>query len=116
VAQTLAEMVQNKVDAGTLPREDAVKLWAGMGSGNACTVCDQPIDSSQAEYELEYDGRPAVRLHAECHAAWDAKRKPPAVAAATASLSAAPASVAEPSSDGERAKEQRPKRRRGRRT
>ena len=111
MAQRLAAMVQNKLDAGTLPREDAVKLWAGMGSGNACIVCDQPIDSTQAEYELEYDERPAIRLHAECHAAWEAARKPPAVMPARASLLDVSRATSSRSSEGDRAGEQRPKRR-----
>jgi hypothetical protein len=86
VAKTLAEMVHDKLDAGTLPREDVVKLWAGMGSGKACTACEQPILSEQPEYEIEFDdGRVVIRLHAECHTVWEAECKP-AMKSATASL------------------------------
>jgi hypothetical protein len=112
VAQTLAEMVQNKLNAGTLPREDAVKLWAGMGSGKTCALCEQPIDSSQAEYEIEYDVRPAIRLHADCHAALEVERKRPTVTA-TASLSDVSGTTISGSSDRDRPREQRSKRRRG---
>jgi hypothetical protein len=77
VLKTLAETVHDKLAAGTLPRADAAKLWAGMGTGQVCAACEEPIVASQPEYELEYDdGRAAILLHGECHAAWEAERKP----------------------------------------
>ena len=41
--KSLAEIVRDKLDASALPREEPVKLWAGNGRGEACTVCEQPI-------------------------------------------------------------------------
>lgn len=115
MAKTLAEMVHDKLDAGTLPHEDAVKLWAGMGSGKACTACEQPIGPEQAEYEIEFDNGPlAIRLHAECHATWEAERQP-VVKSATASPADVSNTMTSDSSHRVPAQEKRSAGRRGRR-
>ncbi|PYO19610.1 MAG: hypothetical protein DMD85_18030 [Candidatus Rokuibacteriota bacterium] len=72
---SLAMMVSKKVEAGTLPTEAPVKLWAGNGRGEPCTACEQPILKSQAEYEPQYDGRAPIRLHVGCHGLWEAERR-----------------------------------------
>jgi len=75
VAKTLAEFVHEKLDAGTLPRDEPVKLWAGRGTGKPCTACEKAILPSQTEYEIEYyDGSPEIRLHVECHGLWETER------------------------------------------
>ena len=75
MAKTLAEVVQDKLDAGTLPRDEPIKLWAGSGSGNTCAACEHPILPSQTEYEVEYyDERPAILLHVGCHTTWVEER------------------------------------------
>jgi hypothetical protein len=72
----MADVVRDKLDAGTLPLNDPVKLWAGQGSGRLCALCEQPILKSQAEYEPQYDdGLPAVRFHRGCHGLWEAERQ-----------------------------------------
>jgi hypothetical protein len=71
----LAQMVHAKLVLGVLPGENPVKLWAGMGSGQPCTVCERPIMESEPEYEPQYDGaRAAIRLHVECHRIWEVAR------------------------------------------
>jgi hypothetical protein len=74
--KSLADMIRDKIDAGTLPLAEPVKLWAGMGSGRACTACEQLILPAQAEYEPQYEeGRPPIRLHAGCHGLLEAERR-----------------------------------------
>jgi len=75
VPKSLADLVRDKLDAGTLPHDSPVKLWAGHGRGQLCTVCEQPILTSQVEYEPQYDGHPPVRLHVGCHSLWEAERR-----------------------------------------
>jgi len=72
---SLAMMVWKKVEAGTLPTEAPVKLWAGNGRGDPCTACEQPILKSQVEYEPAYDGRAPIRLHIGCHGLWEGERR-----------------------------------------
>jgi hypothetical protein len=51
---SVAEMVRKKLDAGTLPLDAPVKLWARFGHGNPCSACEQPIHPSEPGYEPEY--------------------------------------------------------------
>jgi len=76
MSKSLAEIVRDKVDSGVLPLDAPVKLWAGLGSGQRCSVCEQPILAAQAEYEPQYDdGRAVIRFHAGCHGLWEAERR-----------------------------------------
>ena len=71
--QSLAEMVRDKIAAGALPLDRPGTLWASQGSGS-CAACDQPILSSQVEFEPQYERRAAVRLHVGWHGLWEAER------------------------------------------
>lgn len=74
--KSLAEMVRDKLDVGTLPVDDPVKMWSGRGTGLPCTACEQAILRVQIEYEPQYDdGRPLIRLHIGCHGLWEAERQ-----------------------------------------
>jgi hypothetical protein len=65
------EMVRDKVDAGTLPRDAPLRLWAGRGSGKRCSACEHPILPSEPEYEPRFDdGSPSIVLHAQCYELW----------------------------------------------
>ena len=75
VPKSLADLVRDKLDAGTLPHESPVKMWAGRGSSQPCTACEQPILKAQVEYEPQYDGRAPIRLHVDCHGLWQAERR-----------------------------------------
>jgi hypothetical protein len=73
---SVADMTRRKLDAGTLPLDAPVKLWARFGRGDLCSACEQPIHPSEPEYEPEYQGgRPVVRFHAACHATWNDERE-----------------------------------------
>jgi hypothetical protein len=75
-AKSLAILVRQKLDDGTLPHDPPVRLWAGQGRGGPCAACGQPIVSTQLEYEPEYtDARTAIRLHLGCHGVWEAERR-----------------------------------------
>ena len=76
MSKTLADLVREKLHAGTLPLDDPLKVWAGIGSGNPCSACERPILQSQTEYDVQYyDGRPPVRLHVGCHGLWEGERR-----------------------------------------
>jgi hypothetical protein len=75
MSKSLAEIVREKLNAGILPLDDPVRTWAGFGSGKQCSVCEQPIQPSQTEYELRYDTRAPLRFHVVCHGRWDGERR-----------------------------------------
>jgi hypothetical protein len=73
---TLAAMVREKLHAGALPLDQPLKVWAGIGGGEPCTVCEKPILGAQTQYEAEYyDERPAFRFHVGCHGLWEDERR-----------------------------------------
>jgi len=75
VPKSLADLVRDKLDAGTLPHDSPVKLWASRGRNQLCAVGEQPILRAQVEYEPQYDGRAPIRLHLGCHGLWEAERR-----------------------------------------
>ena len=71
-----AEMIRIKLDNGMLPKDAPPKLWAGTGSGKACSACEELIAPAQHEYELQYDdARASIRFHLRCHGLWEAERR-----------------------------------------
>lgn len=75
--KSLVDRVRDKLAAGTLPREDPVKLWLGLGTGARCAACDETLRRSDSEYELQFERRPPILLHHRCHAMWEAQRRRP---------------------------------------
>ena len=70
-----AAMVRTKIDAGVLPADLPVKLWAGHGGGELCAVCEEPIVEAQTEYEVQYVQGPPIKFHIHCHQLWDSERR-----------------------------------------
>jgi hypothetical protein len=65
--------IRTKLDAGQLPRSLSPVLWSGFGSGIQCDGCEEPILTSQAEYQVQTDRLPNHRLHKRCAALWQAE-------------------------------------------
>lgn len=72
---TLTVRAHERIDAGLLPRVPPLRTWGGPGSGLACSLCDQPITSSEPEFELQLEAAVPVRFHRECHAIWEYARE-----------------------------------------
>jgi hypothetical protein len=64
-------LVRQLVESGRLPVMLPRQIAAGYGSGRLCCACDEPITSTQVEYEVD-DYRDGGRLcfHRGCHMAW----------------------------------------------
>jgi hypothetical protein len=76
VLKSLAEVIREKLDAGTLPHDEPVLIWPGIGSGKACSACGHPILRAQTELVPQWnDDRPIVVFHLECHGHWHAERR-----------------------------------------
>ena len=63
--------VRERIENGRLPMMVPTLIEAGYGSGEVCVACDQPITSTQVEYELAdcRDGR-LLCFHLGCHVVW----------------------------------------------
>lgn len=59
--------------SGRLPRVQSQCIWGGYGRGDICSLCGEPIASSEVEFEVPptADGNgTAFKFHITCHAAW----------------------------------------------
>lgn len=72
---------QARLRDGVLPREDALRTYAGRGSGLPCALCDARILAAQVEYEIEVaSAKPlnptpqVLRFHLMCYQVWDYER------------------------------------------
>jgi hypothetical protein len=76
VLKLSAELIREKLDAGTLPHDDPERFWPRNGSGKACSACGHPILPAQTEFEPEWeDNRPIVVFHIGCLGLWQAERR-----------------------------------------
>jgi DNA repair exonuclease SbcCD ATPase subunit len=55
-----------------LPAEIPKAIWAGLGTGEPCSLCDRPVDPTEVEYEINAQGgiQSTLRFHLRCHALW----------------------------------------------
>jgi hypothetical protein len=61
------------LENGKLPRMHSQCIWGGYGRGDVCSLCGEPIRSSEVEFEVPEpeDGTgTSFRFHITCHAVW----------------------------------------------
>lgn len=75
----LRERAHQLIELNRLPRIKPVRIWASLGAGAACSLCEAPILSSEPEFELQFVPQGMLRLHRRCYAAWEAMRQAPVV-------------------------------------
>jgi hypothetical protein len=68
---SLRQLIRERIVNGQLPGIIPKQISGGYGSGKACAACDQPITSTQIEYEVEDEpnGR-LLNFHFGCHVVW----------------------------------------------
>ena len=61
-----------RIRQNLLPAQRPKSVWAGHGSGQPCSLCDQTIAPTETEFELDAPERAnsVVRLHLRCHDLW----------------------------------------------
>jgi hypothetical protein len=76
----LRAKARKRFGEGKLPRAKAVRTWGGLGSGLPCALCEQPIGTTEPEFELQFDtaATPGIRFHRQCHSIWESARHEPA--------------------------------------
>ncbi len=61
------------LESGRLPRIQSHCIWGGYGKGDTCSLCGEPIRSTEVEFEVPEpeDGTSrGLKFHITCHAVW----------------------------------------------
>lgn len=63
--------IRQRIEDARLPVMVPERILAGYGSGHLCIACDQPIQSTEVEYDCQ-DYRTGRQLcfHLGCHVVW----------------------------------------------
>lgn len=83
----LRQLARRAIELEKIPNRHPDRLWGGPGVGAPCVICEQPVNKSEMEFEIEFqkDGHPADRVlgdtqfhvfhvHVRCFSAWDLER------------------------------------------
>jgi hypothetical protein len=70
--QQLRVIARERIAGGELPCEPASRMWGGYGTGQLCSLCRDPIQPDQIEYEVERmaAGRDNLLFHLVCQSVW----------------------------------------------
>lgn len=60
-----------KVKAGALPTDGAKRRWVGLGRGERCDGCGDPIDPHETELEIDFRNALLLRFHVGCFKTWE---------------------------------------------
>jgi hypothetical protein len=75
----LREVARARIAQGLLPVMSPERTWGGPGGGSTCALCDRVVTAAEIEFELEFapvPGPPTLHFHRQCHALWEAERRP----------------------------------------
>ncbi len=59
--------------SGRLPRIQSQCIWGGYGRGEICSLCGEPIRTTEVEFEVpepEDGSGGGLKFHITCHAIW----------------------------------------------
>ena len=69
----IQSIIQRKLQEGVLPRQRPREMFAALGHGAACTVCELPITPHEIEWSFWARGVITHRFHVGCHGVWHAE-------------------------------------------
>jgi len=72
--QELRTLARERIAKGELPgeqalRERALRMWGGYGTGRLCSLCGEPVQGGQIEFEVE-SGQHSLIFHLVCQSVW----------------------------------------------
>ena len=74
MAPPLTDLIRQKLDDGTLPRDEPAKAWEAYGSLLPCDACGTRVLRRQIEYSFTI-GSKFFRFHAPCYEVWGTERR-----------------------------------------
>lgn len=69
----LDEAVRGRVLSGALPQMTQLLVQTGIGYGETCMCCDEPIGPTDIRYEVQYQSAGqsiALSMHLQCYGVW----------------------------------------------
>jgi hypothetical protein len=79
-AEALGRLARRRLESGDLPAASPERIRVNAGVGCQCSLCGEPIDRPEPEYELHFAlgqsgmlGAPC-RFHARCHTIWEQEK------------------------------------------
>ena len=77
----LREKARQAIRTAKLPTRLPGRTWGGPGIGKPCTICGEPINGDQLEFEIQFahDGATprldSFHVHVRCFVAWKFERR-----------------------------------------
>ena len=70
--QYLLLTARERLASGALPRIHSESIWGGYGHGQICSLCGDPIRSTEVEFEVadRIKTPGPLRFHIPCHEIW----------------------------------------------
>jgi hypothetical protein len=72
---TLRLMIHDKLADGRLPHNFIPRIGGGLGNGETCDACAEPVTKAQVLMEGLSGKDRGVQFHATCFHVWDATRQ-----------------------------------------
>jgi len=69
----IRSVIRSKLAAGTLSLDRVGKVWVRLGKGDACSACEQPINTGQTEHEIDGLGGATFVFHRNCLDLWQSE-------------------------------------------
>ena len=67
--QELRALARERIAKGELPGEPSPKVWGGYGTGRPCSLCREPVQRDQIEFEVDGAGHVLI-FHMICQGVW----------------------------------------------
>jgi len=74
VPEVVRQRIRHRIEDGSLPCDRTIELWHGVGFGQTCDGCGDPITTTDKMSLLCADDWRVIRLHVDCFEVWDAAR------------------------------------------
>lgn len=68
--QELRALARDRIAKGELPGEPATRMWGGDGTGRLCSLCGEPVQPDQIEFEVESGRGHSLIFHMVCQSVW----------------------------------------------
>jgi hypothetical protein len=69
----LSQRIRQRIIAGSLPSDPAMRSYGGLGKGKNCVCCDRKIADFNIQQVLEMSaqpGAPDLSMHSSCFDLW----------------------------------------------